>query len=128
MGTFRTHSGFLIYQVTIELIAWYQRRGIRSSFHNIGLLDGFSFLTRSILLLVFIVKPSQKPKLAYMLSAIILIVLFLAVPGSPYLGDWGYPVLLVAMILSGFSRAFNFVPMVIINSEFDATGEDSFKL
>ena len=63
-----------------------------------------------------------------MKSATLLCILFLFIPASPYLGSWGYPILLTAMIISGFCRAYNFMPMLVVNSEFDVGGQDFFKV
>ena len=63
-----------------------------------------------------------------MRASTLLMFMFLALPASPYLGKWGYPVLLIAMIFSGFCRSYNFVPTLIVNTEFDTAGKDSFKV
>ena len=63
-----------------------------------------------------------------MRGSTLLMVMFLAIPASPYLGSWGYPILLLAMTISGFCRSYNFVPTLIVNTEFDTAGKDAFKI
>ena len=63
-----------------------------------------------------------------MISSTIFVLMLFSIPASPYLGSWGYPVLLTAMIISGFCRGYNILPTLVVNCEFDAAGEDAFKV
>ena len=92
------------------------------------MIDGFTFLARSLFLVFIIVRPSSTPKRSFMNSSILNSLMFLVIPASPYLGSWGFPLLVIAMIISGFCRSFNIMPMLVLSDEFDAAGKDSFKV
>ena len=95
---------------------------------QLGILDAANFLTRSITILYLIFKPLSNPRRAYIIHSTLIVILMLLIPFTPQFQPYTYIALAMIFLISGFSRAFNFIPQFFAHQYFEADGADQIKM
>ena len=92
------------------------------------MVDGLTFFSRAVSLILLIIFPPAQPKKTYFFSVIILSGFTALVATTPALGSFAYLILVIFMMISGFCMSYNVILVLILNEEFDAAGRDASKM
>lgn len=87
--------------------------------HNLGLLDGLSFLGLTLGYIFLLLKPIKFPKRDFLYSCLAIAILLCLVPLAPFT-KFSQPLLVLSHLGSGFFRAYLVIPYLFVIQYFDA--------
>ena len=90
----------------------------------LGILDGLNFFGRILGLTYLLFFPPKRPKLEYLIASIATLIILMFIPFQSIFGSYNKIAMGVCMFLSGFLRAYIFIPFLLLS---DIVKAEDFK-